>query len=44
MAARRIDWAQPRQSWFVAALPEAESEIDDLARQIRLPRVGGGSL
>lgn len=44
LVARRIDWMQPRQSWFVAAPPEAESEIDDLSRQLRVPRVGGGSL
>ncbi len=44
MVGRRIDWMQPRQSWFLAALPEAESEIDELSKQLRPPRARGGNL
>jgi SAM-dependent methyltransferase len=34
LVARRIDWIHPRQSWFVAAHPSAESEIDELSRHL----------
>jgi hypothetical protein len=34
---RRLDWMKPRQSWFVAARPDAEREIDDLSHRLRRP-------
>lgn len=37
LVARRLDWVQPRQSWFVAAHPNAEGEIDDLSHRLRRP-------
>lgn len=37
LVARPIDWMHPRQSWFVAAHPNAEGEIDDLSRRLRPP-------
>ena len=37
LVARRLDWMQPRQSWFVAAHPNAEREIDDLSQRLRRP-------
>jgi SAM-dependent methyltransferase len=37
LVARRLDWMQPRQSWFVAARPEAEGEIHELSRRLRPP-------
>lgn len=38
MAARRLSWPHPRQSWFVAALPEDEATIEALAGALRDPR------
>ena len=38
LVARRLDWMQPRQTWFVAAHPDAEREIDDLSHRLRRPR------
>jgi SAM-dependent methyltransferase len=45
LVARRLDWMQPRQSWFVAAHPNAEAEIDDLSLRVRQPlqRPGAGA-
>jgi hypothetical protein len=45
LVARRLDWMQPRQSWFVAAHPSAEEEIVDLSRRLRrpLPNPGAGA-
>ena len=40
LVARRLDWEHPRQSWFVAAHPGAESEIADLSRRLRRPLRG----
>lgn len=37
LVTRRVDWMHPRQSWFVAAPPSAEGEIDDLSRRLRPP-------
>jgi hypothetical protein len=37
LVARRLDWMQPRQSWFVAAHPNAEGEIEDLSHRFRRP-------
>ena len=37
LVARRLDWPHPRQSWFVAAHPGAESEIADLSHRLRRP-------
>jgi len=37
LVARRLDWEQPRQSWFVAARPDAEGDIDDLSHRLRCP-------
>jgi hypothetical protein len=37
LVARRLDWMQPRQSWFVAAHPNAEGDIDGLSRRLRRP-------
>jgi SAM-dependent methyltransferase len=37
MVARRFEWPHPRQKWFVASLPEAESLIEDLSRRLRFP-------
>lgn len=37
LVARRVDWRHPRQSWFVAAHPNIEDEIDDLSRRLRPP-------
>ena len=46
LVTRRLDWEHPRQSWFVAARPGAESEISDLSarlrRPVRRPRTGQG--
>ena len=42
LVGRKLRWPHPRQSWFVAALPEAEAEIEDLASSIRTPRPGWG--
>jgi hypothetical protein len=41
LVALRRDWMKPRQSWFVAAHPNAEGDIDDLSRRHRrfLPEV-----
>jgi hypothetical protein len=43
LVARRLDWMQPRQSWFVAAHPNAEGEIDDLSRRLRRPLPGSNA-
>jgi hypothetical protein len=43
LVTRRIDWMHPRQSWFVAAHPKAEGEIDDLSRRLRSPLQGSGT-
>ena len=40
LAARRLDWPHPRQSWFVAARPEDEASIEELAGTLRDPRPG----
>jgi len=42
LVARRLDWMQPRQSWFVAAHPNGEEEIEDLSRRLRRPLPGNG--
>lgn len=42
LVARRLAWAHPRQSWFVAAHPESRVEIDSLADELRNPRDGWG--
>ena len=39
LVARRLDWMHPRQSWFVAAHPNAEGDIDDLSHRLRRPLV-----
>lgn len=44
LVARRLDWMQPRESWFVAAHPAFESEIDALSRQLRLPYTSEDSI
>lgn len=43
LVARRLDWMQPRQSWFVAAHPNGEEEIEDLSRRLRRPLPGNGA-
>ena len=43
LVARRLDWMQPRQSWFVAAHPNAEGDIDDLSRRLRRPLPNPGA-
>lgn len=40
LVARRLDWMQPRQTWFVAAHPNSEGEIDDLSHRLRRPLQG----
>jgi SAM-dependent methyltransferase len=37
MVARRLEWPHPRQKWFVAGLPEAESRIEDISKRLRFP-------
>lgn len=37
LVARRLDWMHPRQSWFIAAHPEAESEVENLSNRLRPP-------
>jgi len=39
LLARRLDWMHPRQSWFVAAHPNAEDDIDDFSHRLRRPLV-----
>lgn len=42
LVSRRLNWPHPRQSWFVAANPESEEEVEKLARNIRPPHDGWG--
>lgn len=44
LVARRLDWMQPRQTWFVAARPDAEVDIDDFSHRLRRPVVGDGAV
>jgi SAM-dependent methyltransferase len=37
LVARRLEWTHPRQRWFVAAKPETEERIADLADRLRPP-------
>ena len=43
LVARRLDLMQPYQSWFVAARPNAEGDIDDLSRRLRRPLPNPGA-
>lgn len=42
LTARRLAWPHPRQSWFVAAHPEASEEMQSLAQELHNPRDGWG--
>lgn len=42
LVGRRLNWPHPRQSWFVAARPEDEAEIEKLVTKIRTPHPGWG--
>lgn len=42
LVARKLDWIQGMQ-WFVAARPDSEDEINDLARRLRPPLTGAGA-
>ncbi len=42
LVGRRLRWPHPRQKWFVAAKPEAEKEIEELAGKLRNPHPGWG--
>lgn len=42
LVGKRIQWPHPRQSWFLASLPEHEDAIEELSVTMRSPRPGWG--